>query len=144
MAYSGRFRPRNPQKYIGDHQKIFWRSTWELRVMRFFDENPDILAWGSEELVIPYISPVDGRQHRYFPDMIIKVMKDGIPRTYVVEIKPENQTVEPKVRKRVTKRYISEVTTYGINQAKWAAATEYCKDRGWEFKIITEKDLGIR
>jgi len=112
--------------------------------MRFFDENPDILAWGSEELVIPYISPVDGRQHRYFPDMIIKVMKDGIPRTYVVEIKPENQTVEPKVRKRVTKRYISEVTTYGINQAKWAAATEYCKDRGWEFKIITEKDLGIR
>jgi len=112
--------------------------------MRFFDDNPDILAWGSEELIIPYISPVDGRQHRYFPDMIIKTQKGGKIRTTVVEIKPEKQTVEPQKKSRITKKYITEVATYGVNMAKWKAAEEYCADRGWEFKVITEKDLGIR
>jgi hypothetical protein len=107
--------------------------------MDWLDRNPEILQWGSEELVIPYKSPVDGRFHRYFPDFIVKT-KNG---TMIIEVKPEAQTKPPKQRKRVTKQYIQEVATYGINQAKWQAATEYCLDRGWSFKIITESHLGL-
>jgi len=107
--------------------------------MDWLDRNPDILEWGSEELIIPYKSPVDGRFHRYFPDFIVKT-KD---RTLIIEVKPEAQTKPPAQRKRITKQYITEVTTYGVNQAKWKAAHEYCKDRGWEFKIITETHLGL-
>lgn len=144
MAYSGRFKPSNPQKYIGDHRNIIYRSSWECRVMTWLDKNDDILQWGSEELIIPYKSPVDGKFHRYFPDFLVKVRtKDGRTKTMIIEVKPDRETKEPKPRKRLTKQYLQEVTTYGINQAKWKAAHEYCLDRGWEFKVITEKHLGI-
>jgi hypothetical protein len=144
MAYSGRFKPSNPEKYIGDHRNIIYRSSWECRVMTWLDRNDDILQWGSEELIIPYKSPVDGRFHRYFPDFLVKVRtKDGKTKTMIIEVKPDRETKEPKPRKRLTKQYLQEVTTYGINQAKWKAAQEYCLDRGWEFKVITEKHLGI-
>ncbi len=139
MAYSGRFKPTNPEKYIGDHTNIIYRSSWECRVMSWLDKNPDILSWGSEELIIPYKSPVDGRFHRYFPDFIVKTRN----KTLIIEVKPERETKEPKLRKRVTKQYLQEVMTYGVNQSKWKAAEEYCLDRGWEFKVITEKHLGI-
>jgi len=139
MAYSGRFKPTNPQKYIGDHTNIIYRSSWECRVMAWLDKNPDIISWGSEELVIPYRSPVDGKFHRYFPDFIVKTRN----KTMIIEVKPDRETKEPKPRKRVTKQYLQEVMTYGINQSKWKAAEEYCLDRGWEFKVITEKHLGI-
>ena len=59
----------------------------------------------------------------------------------ILEVKPAKQSVEPEVRKKVTKRYINEVMTYGVNQAKWKAAEEYCLDRKWKFKVITEKEL---
>lgn len=139
-----RWKPQNPQKYMGDYNNIWARSSWEVRVMNWFDRNPDVIEWGSEELVIPYISPVDGRPHRYFPDFFVKVKtKDGKVRTMVVEVKPDRETKEPKQRQRVTKQYIEEVVTYGVNQAKWKYAEEYCLDRGWEFKVLTEKHLGI-
>jgi hypothetical protein len=144
MAYSGRFNPTNPQKYMGDYKNIIYRSSWECRVMNWLDKNDDILQWGSEELIIPYKSPVDGRFHRYFPDFLVRVKtKDGKTKTMIIEVKPDRETKEPKPRKRLTKQYLQEVTTYGINQAKWKAAQEYCLDRGWEFKVITEKHLGI-
>lgn len=144
MAYSGRFKPSNPQKYLGDHRNIIYRSSWECRVMTWLDKNDDILQWGSEELIIPYKSPVDGRFHRYFPDFLVKVRtKDGKTKTMIIEVKPDRETKEPKPRKRLTKQYLQEVATYGVNQAKWKAAQEYCLDRGWEFKVITEKHLGI-
>jgi hypothetical protein len=144
MAYSGRFNPANPQKYMGDYKNIIYRSSWECRVMNWLDKNDDILQWGSEELIIPYKSPVDGRFHRYFPDFLVRVKtKDGKTKTMIIEVKPDRETKEPKPRKRLTKQYLQEVTTYGINQAKWKAAQEYCLDRGWEFKVITEKHLGI-
>jgi hypothetical protein len=139
MAYSGRFKPTNPHKYMGDHTNIIYRSSWECRVMTWLDKNPDIVEWGSEEIIIPYKSPVDGRFHRYFPDFIVKTKN----KTMIVEVKPDRETKEPKARSRMTKQYIQEVTTYGVNQSKWKAAEEYCLDRGWEFKIITEKHLGI-
>mgnify|MGYP003345805894 CR=1 FL=1 len=144
MAYSGRFIPRNPQKYKGDHTNIIYRSSWELKVMKWLDENHQILQWGSEEIIIPYKSPVDGRWHRYFPDFFVKVMqRDGQIKTTILEVKPKKQTVEPIKQQRKTKKYVTEVVTYGVNQAKWKYAEEYCLDRGWEFKIVTEDHLGL-
>lgn len=144
MAYSGTFRPRNPQKYIGDHTNIVYRSSWECRVMNWLDKNPSIISWASEEVIIPYRSPVDGKMHRYFPDFVVKSRgKDGSTKTMMIEVKPKKQTQAPQVQRRVTKRYITEVATWGVNQAKWKAAQEYCLDRGWQFMLMTEDHLGL-
>ena len=138
----GFYKPQNPKKYMGDPDNIVYRSGWEKRVMDWCDTNPNIKHWSSEEVVIPYISPVDGRWHRYFTDFYVEAVgRDGEKRVMILEVKPRAQTQEPKVQSRKTKRYITEVVTYGINQAKWKAAEEYCKERGWEFKVITEADL---
>jgi hypothetical protein len=141
----GKFHPQNPEKYIGNVENIIYRSSWELRFLRWCDQNLNILQYGSEEFFIPYISPLDNRVHRYYPDFIIKVKhRDGLVKRYVVEVKPNKQTKPPKKGKRVTKSFIYESKTYAVNQAKWKAAQEWCKDRLLEFKIITEKELGIK
>ena len=143
MSYKGRFVPKNPKKYAGDANNIIWRSTWERKVMDWLDQSESVVYWSSEELVIRYYNPIDNKIHRYFPDFIVKVKrKDGTVMTHVLEVKPEYQTKEP-VRKRKTQKFINEYVTYTINQSKWKAATEFCKDRGWEFRILTEKNLGI-
>ena len=142
MAYKGKFRPHNIKKYRGNHKGIIYRSLWELRFMRYCDETPSILEWASEELIIPYRSPVDGKKHRYFPDFWLKVKTaEGEIKESVIEIKPKIQTKPPKKRSKVTRKYLREVKTWGINEAKWKAAEAFCKDRDWSFKIITEKDL---
>jgi len=144
MAYSGKFTPRNPQKYIGDHTKIIYRSSWECKMMSWLDNEDSIISWASEELIIPYVSPVDGKYHRYFPDFLVKVKtKDGKTKTMLIEVKPKYQTIPPVQPTRKTRRFITEVMTYGVNQAKWKAAEEYCLDRGWYFRVITEDDLGL-
>ena len=142
--YSGKFKPKNPQKYMGDPSNIVYRSSWEAKVFSWLDGNENIVGWASEEFCIPYKSPKDGQWHRYFPDVLVKSRTpDGKLKTLLLEIKPEKQTRPPEPRKRVTKQYINEVVTYGVNEAKWKAAIEYCADRGWEFRIVTENHLGI-
>jgi hypothetical protein len=144
-SYKGKFYPKNPKKYIGNVDNIIWRSTWELKLFKYLDENENILEWSSEELSIPYISPIDGRKHRYFPDVVVKARThDGSTRTMMLEVKPLDQTKEPKKQTKKTKRYITEVTTWAVNQQKWKMAEEYCADRDWQFKLITEKELGIK
>ena len=143
MAYRGRFYPKHPLKYKGDPNKIIYRSSWEVRVMKYLDENDGVVWWASEEMNVKYISPVDGRVHRYFPDFVVKVRrKDNSSTIFMLEVKPEAQT---KLRqpKRVTKQYVNEAATYAVNQAKWKYAEEFCKDHGWIFRVVTEKDLGI-
>jgi hypothetical protein len=141
-AYKGVFTPKNPQKYRGDHTNIIYRSSWEARFMHKFDTESWVIEWSSEEIIVPYISPVDGRKHRYFPDFVLKVKNnDGTIKTWMIEVKPKKQTIQPEVKKRVTKQYITEVTTWGVNQAKWKSATDFCLDRGWEFVIFTEDQL---
>jgi hypothetical protein len=143
MSYKGTFKPKNPTKYNGNANNIIYRSLWELRVMKYLDDHPEVIWWASEELIIPYYNPIDNKKHRYFPDFVAKMKrKDGTVMTYVIEVKPEIQTKKPE-QKRQTKKYIQESMTYIINQSKWKAATEFCKDNGWEFKIITEKHLGL-
>ncbi len=113
--------------------------------MLYVDSHPEILEWGSEEFSIPYRSPIDGKIHRYYPDFYLKKKsKDGKLQTLVVEIKPLKQTVEPQKQSKKTKRYINEVMTWGINSSKWKAAQDFCKDRNWQFLILTEKELNIK
>ena len=145
MAYKGKYQPSFPQKYKGDPTNIIYRSLWERKFMVYCDLNENIIEWGSEEIALPYRSPLDNRVHRYFPDFYIKVKENnGVIKRYLIEIKPKKQTIEPKVQKRKTKSYIYEVTEYAKNMAKWKAAEEFCKDRMWEFKVLTEDELGIK
>ena len=138
------FKPTKPRKYKGDVNNIICRSSWEKRFCSWCDLNESIIEWGSEEFFIKYVSPVDNRYHRYYPDFLIKVKEStGQVKTYVIEVKPKKQTRPPKPRKNVTKSYIYECKTYAVNQAKWEAANEWCKDRKIEFKIVTEQELGI-
>lgn len=141
----GYFKPINPSKYRGDPTNIIYRSGWEKLVMISLDKNPNVLEWGSEELVIPYISPIDGKIHRYYPDFLVKVLgKDGNIRHQVLEIKPLSETKPPKKRKKITESYVYAVQTWGKNEAKWKAAQEYCLKRGWTFRIVTEEDLRLK
>ena len=143
MSYKGLFRPKNPNKYKGNATNIIYRSNWELRVMKWLDGNPAVIWWASEELPIPYVSPVDNRVHRYFPDFIVRTKrKDGSEQTSIIEVKPYKQTMMP-TQKRKTQRYLTEVATYAVNQAKWKAADLFCKEHGWQFQLITEKELGL-
>ena len=142
MAYSVRFSPNNPNKYLGDPTKIFFRSLWEYRVMQHLDENVGVVGWSSEEIVIPYLSPIDNRWHRYFPDFYIKMRnREGQLESKLIEIKPANQAAPPEKRTKITKNYLKEVATWGVNEAKWNAAVEYCKDRNWNFQVLTENEL---
>lgn len=142
MAYSGKFTPNNYKKYVGDPTKITYRSLWERNLMVRFDGNPNVLAWSSEEIVIPYYSPIDKKWHRYFTDFYIKTKKrDGTIREYIIEVKPKKQTVIPVYKKRITQRFLGEAARFTINEIKWKAAREYCLDRKWEFLLLTEDDI---
>ena len=144
MAYSGKFSPKNTSKYLGDPTNIWYRSLWERRVMVHLDDNPGVIGWSNEEIVIPYLSPIDNRWHRYFPDFFVRVKnKEGLVEAMILEVKPAKQSVPPQRKSKVTQRYIREVVTWGVNEAKWNAAVEYCKDKGWKFRVITEDHLGI-
>jgi len=145
MSYKGKYTPSYPKKYKGDPNNIVYRSLWERKFMIYCDDNRNILEWGSEEVIVPYRSPIDNRYHRYFPDFYIKVKESNDTiKKMIIEIKPFKQCIEPKVKQRKTKGYIYEVVEYAKNQAKWNAAKEWCLDRGYEFKVLTENELGIK
>ena len=145
MSYKGKYKPRLPKKYKGDPTNIIYRSLWERKFMQYCDSNANVLEWNSEEIALPYRSPVDNRVHRYFPDFYVKLKENGGKiKRMLIEVKPLKQTMKPKKPKRKTKGYIYEVYEYAKNQAKWEAATEFCDDRKWEFKVLTEKELGIK
>lgn len=149
MAYKGKFKPTNPAKYRGDPTKIIYRSLWERRVFSVLDQHPSVVWWQSEEVIIPYVSPIDNRVHRYFPDIVYEMKKkDGTTQVIMVEIKPLAQTRAPDPANRnktktgrVSTRYLREVKTYGVNEAKWKAARQFCETKGWTFTIMTEKDI---
>lgn len=144
MAYKGRYNPKNPRKYKGNPHNIIYRSLWERKFMVYCDTSTSIIEWGSEEIIIPYLSPWDNRRHRYFPDFYIKAQQsDGSLKKMIIEVKPKVQCSPPKEPKRKTRRYLNEVKTWSINEAKWKYATEWCKNNGMDFVIINEDHLGI-
>ena len=144
-SIKSRYKPLNPKKYQGNPNNIICRSSWERKFCMWADRKDNVVSWASEEINIPYISPKDNRVHKYYPDFLIKVKESNNRiKTYVVGVKPKKQTMPPKKRSKITKSYIYECQTYAVNQAKWKAASEFCKDNRIEFKIITEDELGIK
>jgi hypothetical protein len=148
MSYKGYFKPKNPHKYKGNAKNIIYRSSLELRMMNFLDNHPSVVSWQSEELFVPYRSPKDKKVHRYFPDFIIEIKTaDDQLITEMIEVKPSIQTKEPVVKKtqkgKVTKASLRDILIWAINQAKWDAAKQYCINKNWKFRIITEKDLKL-
>tara|TARA_R110000824_G_scaffold264066_2_gene452876 strand:+ start:363 stop:797 length:435 start_codon:yes stop_codon:yes gene_type:complete len=142
MAYKGRYKPKRPEKYIGNPTNVIYRSLLERRFMVYCDRYSSILEWGSEEVIVPYKSPVDNRMHRYFVDFLVKLKnKNGITETLLIEVKPKKQCLAPKKPKKKTRTYLNEIKTWGINSAKWKAATEYAENKGWKFIIITDETL---
>ena len=141
----GTFRPKNPEKYKGDYTNILYRSSWERIFMNWCDTNPNIKRWQSEEKAIWYYNPVQKKNCRYFPDFIVEYeRKDGITLQEMIEVKPYRQVVGPPENpKRRTKSWVASVMTYMVNQAKWKAARKYCENKGMNFRIVTEKELGI-
>ena len=140
-SFKGIYKPTNPKKYVGNPNNIVYRSLLERRFMVYCDTNPGIVNWASEELPIRYFNPIDKKYHRYFPDFIIKTDKN---KKMLIEIKPSRQITRPKPPKKKTKSYMRESFEFIKNKAKWSAATKYAEDNNAVFKIITEKDLGLK
>lgn len=145
MAWRGKFRPSNPQKYRGDPNGIVYRSSLELKVMRRLDANPDVLYWGSEEVIVDYWDPVKKRERRYFPDFVVhRVGRNGVAETLMIEVKPDRETRPPVHRPgKKRARVIHEELTWANNQAKWAAAEAFCARHGWKFIKLTEREIGL-
>ena len=141
----GRYLCEHPEKYRGNPSNIIYRSSWERSCMNYFDRNASVKWWQSEEKFIPYFNPVAKKMKRYFPDFIIYYENNkGNMVTEVIEVKPKKQVEGPNPNpKRRTKAWLKQVETYVINMSKWKAAREYCEDRGWYFRIITEDQLGL-
>ena len=137
MAYKGKFRPQNIKKYKGNYKNIVYRSGWELSFMKYLDRQPEVLLWSSEEIIIPYKDPIDGKWHRYFPDFWVRTKTSES----LIEIKPKKQTKPPKENPKHRRRFLKEVRVWGKNQAKWKAAQEFCEEKGWKWQIITEDTL---
>lgn len=136
--YQGKYFPDHPEKYAGDPEKIIYRSSWERRMMQWMDRSPNVVQWASEEVIVPYVSPVDGQIHRYFIDFAFVTQKN---KKFLVEVKPSQFCQLPK--KRNSKQYLKEVEMYAVNQAKWKSARQFAKKHGMEFVVITEKELGM-
>ena len=142
--HQGSYTPRCPEKYIGNAKSIVYRSKWELVFLKWCDETPDVVKYSSEECVIPYISPVDGQKHRYFVDFFVQIRQGNELKNFLVEIKPYGQTQPPKPPRKggtLSESYQEACRTYLVNQAKWEAARAVCAKRGWEFMVLTEKEL---
>ena len=138
----GLYKPANPQKYVGDVNKIVFRSSWELKVCQKLDYAEYVVAWCMEHPVIHYTKPTTGRVHRYFPDFLVKTkLADGSTITTLIEVKPDKERFPPKPQGKKKSRYLQEAVTYEVNTAKWNAARAYCKQKGWNFVVLTEKEI---
>lgn len=138
----GVYQPVNPNKFMG--KQAVYRSSFELKFFKWADRNPKVIKWGSENVVVPYISPVDNRVHRYYVDSVVHILEGDSIKRYLIEIKPSKQTIAPSVSKRKRQStIIYEQVTYAVNQAKWEAAKQYAKHMGMEFQILTEKELFV-
>ena len=140
----GTYKPVSPEKYAG-RKLPEYRSSWELKFFQWCDKNPNVIEWSSESVVVPYKSPVDNRPHRYFVDSKLILKEGGNNVSYLVEIKPSQQTKPPVDSKRKKKStLLYENRTYAVNQSKWAAANLFAQKKGMNFIILTENELNIK
>lgn len=133
--YQGYYKPENTEKYVGDTTQIYWRSSWELTVMKFFDKSKDILKWSSESIKINYMDPTTKKWRTYYPDFIIKYNKNGIEKTELIEVKPKSQSYPEFAKSKRDKDALI------LNEAKWKYARQWCEQNNISFRILTEKDI---
>ena len=143
---SGKYEPRNPDKYIGDIHNSIYRSSWEYRFCTYCDTNESILKWSSEPVSIDYYNPLDKKEHKYNVDFYIKVLKEsGEEQDWIIEIKPENQTKKPIYEGVNTLSKLKSdnrnMQIWITNQAKFKAAKEWAAKRGYKFGVIDENFL---
>ncbi len=139
--YQGHYIPANPKKYLGDINRIYYRSSLELRAFRIFDKNPSIVNWCSEEIIIPYLCPLDQNIHRYFVDLFVTFSNK---KKYLIEIKPKRYTVKPTLTNKKSERtMLKETLLYTKNKAKWDAAEAWAKEKKINFVIWTEETLNF-
>ena len=138
----GIYNPKYKEKYKGS-LPIVYRSGLELKSFRYLDNNPNVITWGSESIVIPYESPADGKIHRYFVDLVAALKsKDGTIKKLLIEVKPEKQTRPPTITpNKKQKTMLYEKYQFAVNLAKWEAAKAWCKTKGYIFIILNEKHL---
>ena len=142
MAYKGKYIPTNPHKYIGNQQNVIYRSLWERRFMVYCDTTDKVIKWASEEVTVKYISPLDRKWHKYYPDFYVELSNQkGITKEYLIEIKPKKQLKKPKQPSRKSKSFLWESREYVKNMSKWEAAKRFCDHKGWEFKVLTDDHL---
>ena len=143
IKYKGKYTPENPNKYMGNVNNIVYRSMWERRCMKYFDVNPSVLQWASEEISIPYYDSMTKKVRKYFPDFLIKVKtENGEDKTHLIEVKPSKDLRPPtggRGKKKSTVLY--EMKAYRMNRDKFASARKWCKERGIIFDVWTEKHL---
>lgn len=143
-----RFKPKHPEKYVGDVSRITMRSTWEKKFAIWCDLNPSVLKWNSEGVAVPYYHQIDGRMKNYYIDFFVLLKQaDGNTVKLAVEVKPHYETQPPVPPKRKTdksqRRYLQECVTYQQNCDKWRYARQWADDNGFKFVIMTENELGI-
>jgi len=138
----GIFKPTHPEIYRGS-QPIIFRSGMELKMFQICDSHQNILTWGSESVVLPYLSPLDGRMHKYFIDLVMEVkLATGGTQKFIVEIKPYKQTLPPvQSSKKKSKTILYETIQYQKNMSKWTSAKEWAAKKGYKFIIVTENEL---
>ncbi len=139
----GCFTPRNPKKYVGNLNKITFRSSWEKDFMVFLDNNTEVKRWGSEIVSIPYVKPTTGRVHKYYPDFYVEYTnrRTGKLVQDLIEVKPEKQIKKPTTRGKSKKTQLYEALTWSINMAKWKSAKLFCDKYGFNWKVLSEKDI---
>lgn len=161
MAYHGKFAPKNPAKYKGRIDKIEFRSLWELKLMKWCDEQAHVVKWSSEEIIIPYFDPVKNKNRRYFMDFWIRMNTPQGLKEFIIEVKPDKECrfyktalqegkepgpprPKPKSQNpKVMHRWYAECMTAATNTAKWNAAIKYARSKNMQFMIFSEYELGI-
>lgn len=137
----GYYKITNVQKYKGNVANVQFRSSWELEIMRWLDHNPAVKAWNSEETIIPYISPIDNKMHRYYIDFTAIIEdKNGIQKNFLIEVKPHAETKPPRQSKNL-RNYNLRLQTYLVNKAKWKFAEKFANKVGAQFIILTEREI---
>jgi hypothetical protein len=142
----GYYKPKRPEKYIGDPENIIFRSSWEYRFCKYCDDNEVVVKWSSEPTAIKYINPIDNQEHNYYVDFFLRIKRGEKEIGYLAEIKPEASLEKPIMEsgsqtvKRL-KNYNYAMQTWIINRAKFHAAKQFAENNGYRFVIVTEKFL---
>ena len=140
----GVYRPQNKEKCKSSLN--CYRSRPEYMIMRWMDNNPNVVSWASEQDVVWYKKSMDGgRPHRYFLDFTCEYRnRDGSVSKLFIEYKPKKFLKMPVRTKRMSaKTYNYLCETWVQNQEKWAAARKYAEDHDGRFMVICEDSIGI-